>query len=285
MKTPALRPILGRVRLQTRQAGRAGRRQLNRWSGRLTKFAAVVGAAVVVSGAGLYVSRAVEHEWFWRTGEYDKLTRLRAGFDLRYFEDQLGTPVVSRVTRQAPGYRESAFRGRGYWVETVSHAGVVELYAVTSCDRSFKPTFTIQGSDTPVTLNSSTLADVDVDDRYLGFSYLLGASAPTVAYEYLPGYLGGYYKTFIWGFNGLCGFPSGLHFPAQRPNEGIVSNLRPSAEKFREQAVVNTFAETAPGVPLERRGHRHPYPVLGELELRQFHGFYIGPDRVITQSG
>jgi hypothetical protein len=170
-------------------------------------------------------------------------------------------------------------------VETVSHAGVVELYAVTSCDKSFRPTFTVQGSDARVTLNSSTFADVGADERTLGFSYLLGASAPTLFYEFSPGYLDGYYKTFLWGLNGLCGFPSDFRLPTGGREVGLVSNLGTSARSFRDEAVVNTFAETAPGVPLERRGHQHPYPIIGELELRQFHGFYIGPDRVMTQSG
>jgi hypothetical protein len=47
---------------------------------------------VVLGGAVLYIVHTVEDEWLWRGAEYDKLTSLRAGFNLTYFEDQLGRP-------------------------------------------------------------------------------------------------------------------------------------------------------------------------------------------------
>ncbi len=116
--------------------------RLRRWARRFGALAAVLGAITVVTGSGIYVFRAVRDQWFWRGEEYDKLRSLRAGYALPYFEDVLGRPIFTRLRlSRRTGFRESTFKGHGYWVQTLSMAGVVKLYAVTSCDKSFHPTF------------------------------------------------------------------------------------------------------------------------------------------------
>jgi hypothetical protein len=236
----------------------------------------------VLGGAVLYVAKSVEDKWLWRGGEYDKLTGLRAGFDLSFFKSQLGTPTVTRSFR---GYRESAFRGRGYWVQTISRGGAVQLYAVTSCERSFHPTFLPLGSDLPVELNRSHLADIAPASESLVFDYFVGVTAPTLFYEGLYGGFGGIYKTYAWGWNSVCGGPDkGMATPnAAAKNLGMTTELTPSLEDVRRDALVNTYVETAPATfpgpdgSLALDTDRQP-------NLHQLHGFYVGPSWVLLQA-
>lgn len=252
----------------------------------LLEGAAVLGALLVFASAGIFLVERATATWFWRGGEYDKLTSLRAGFDLRYFEDQLGPPFTSRLSG---GYRESGFKGRGYWVQAVSRHGTVELYAVTSCDKSFHPTFTIAGTDIEIELNRDHLADV-LPEANLAFDYSIGASAPSLFYDALYGGTSSFYKTTLWGLSSLCGFPESLPVPELgRINSGYTSRLGHAGDKFRRQASVNTFAESAPNVRGKQPSnfgiglgdsYRRGEPVVG---LYRFGDFYIGPDRVLLQ--
>ena len=252
----------------------------------LLEGAALLGAILVFVSAGIFIVERATATWFWRGGEYDKLTSLRAGFDLRYFEDQLGPPFTSRVSG---GYRESGFKGRGYWVQAVSRHGTVELYAVTSCDESFHPTFTVAGSDVEIELNRDHFADV-LPEGDPAFDYSIGASAPSLFYDAIYGGTGGFYKTTLWGLSSLCGFPKGLDVPnLGRNHSGYTSRLDHEGDEFQRRAVVNTFAESAPAVAGTQPSnfgiglgdsHRRGEPVVG---LYKFGDFYIGPDRVLLQ--
>src|SRR5665811_1171449 len=211
----------------------------------LVEGAAVLGAVLVFVSAGIFVIDRVSAAWFWRSAEYDKLTSLRAGFDLRYFEDRLGLPFASRTRH---GYRENGFKGRGFWVQTISRNGRVELYAVTACDRSFHPTFTLAGTDTGIELNRDRLADI-IPGAHVAFDYSIGASAPTLLYEGIYGGRPGFYKTTAWGISSLCGVPEGLDIPSFGSNvSGDTSSLSRNVKEFRRRAAVNTFAESAPAV-------------------------------------
>lgn len=224
----------------------------------------------------------VEDQWLWRGDEYNKLTGLRAGFDLGYFESQLGTPTVTGGFR---GYQESAFKGRGYWVQTISRDRSVLLYAVTSCDKSFHPTFRPIGSDLRVELNRSHLADVAPADSGLAYDYyFFGATAPPVSYEGFYSRFSGYYKTFLWGWNSVCDKPGDTHLlpPETSPRRGFTSELGSDHEKFRQVTPVNTYAETAPAT--------HPEPVgagalsaLNPINLHRMHDFRVGPSRISLQ--
>lgn len=253
----------------------------------LLEGSAVLGAVLVFIGAGIFVIERATATWFWRGGEYDKLTSLRAGFDLRYFEDQLGPPFASRTSN---GYRENGFRGRDYWVQTISRSGTVQLYAVTSCDKSFHPTFTVAGTDIEVELNRDHFADL-LPGTEIAFDYSIGASAPSLFYEAIYGGADGFYKTTLWGLSSLCGLPpEDLDVPELgRINSGYTSRLGSRWMEFRRHAVINTFAESAPAVDGAQPsnfgiGIGNSYRRGGSaVELYQFGSFYIGPDRVMLQ--
>jgi len=251
----------------------------------LLEGAAILGAILVFVSAGIFVVERATATWFWRGGEYDKLSSLRAGFDLRYFEDRLGLPFASRTNR---GLVENGFKGHGYWVQTISRHGTVELYAVTSCDKSFHPTFTVAGSDIKVELNRDHLADVAIGSA-VAYDYSIGASAPSLLYEAIYGGTYGFYKTSLWGLSSLCGLQPNLDVPnVGRTHSGFASELGQEGQNFRNAAVINTFAETAPAVGRNQPrdfGIEPPAPPGEEsvVNLYRFGDFYIGPDRVLLQ--
>lgn len=236
----------------------------------------------MLGGAVLYVAKSVEDKWLWRGGEYDKLTGLRAGFDFSFFKSQLGTPTVTRVYR---GYQESAFRGRGYWVQTISRGGAVQLYAVTSCEKAFHPTFRLLGGDLPIELNRSHLADIAPPGEIIAFDYFVGVTAPTLFYEGLYGGFGGYYKTFAWGWNSVCGgVDEEMAMPnAAARNSGLTSDLTPSLEEVRKDAPVNTYVETAPAT-FPGPGGSLALDTDKRPNLHLLRGFYVGPSWVLLQA-
>ena len=245
----------------------------------------MIGAVLVFVSAAIFVVERATATWFWRSAEYDKISSLRAGFDLRYFEDRLGLPFASRTSG---GYVENGFKGRNYWVQTISRHGTVELYAVTTCDKSFHPTFTIAGSGIEVELNRDHLADV-LPKAQIAYDYSIGASAPSLLYEAIYGGTSGFYKTSLWGLSSLCEFQKGLDIPdLTQSHSGFTSELGREGETFREEAVINTFAETAPAVGKAQPSNFGIEPPESPAEasvinLYHFGDFYIGPDRVLLQ--
>lgn len=237
---------------------------------------------MVLGGACLYIGEAVEDEWLWRGGEYDKLVNLRAGFDLSYFESQLGTPTVSRGYR---GYEESAFKGRGYWVQTISRSGAVVLYAITACDQSFHPTFSPIGTGLMVELNRSRLADVAPANSGFSYDYFVGATAPPLFYEGLYAGFSGYYKTFLWGWNSVCDKAGDSHLapPTNAAPRGSTAMLDTRHDRFREETQINTYAETAPATFPEQPEGRERLSALPPVNLHQTHGFSVGPSRLSLQ--
>jgi hypothetical protein len=245
----------------------------------LAAVAGVIGAATVVAGAAIYIGHAVNDRWLWRNDEYAKLQSLKAGFALPYFENALGPPVFSRPAPSG-GYKESTFRGHDYWVQALSGRGVVDVYAVTSCDESFRPTFDIPNTQMRIELRRSSLSDIahEASVEY----FMSGTTGYDYFYESLPGSNPTYYKSFMWGITDPC-----PDWPTQRLKylerdllrfgngfgtyEGLASEGGPVLRKFREVAVVNTYVETAPNVYF-----------LGNAA--SFGGFHIGPDRLLVRT-
>lgn len=256
--------------------------------GGIAEVGKVLGAILVIAGAAIYVGGKISDGLSsWRDAEYQKLSSLRAGYNLRYFEAQLGPPLASQVKA---GLREDAFRGRDYWVQTVSKQGTVELYAVTSCSSSFQPTFLPAGIGPAITLNRDKLGDiVPVPDRSVGFDYLLGASAPSLFYEGVYGGTSAFYKTIVWGVNGICADSFKGERVLSLPSlsrTGFTAELGRRGLAFRRKIRINTFAETAPlvdgGIP-RNFGIIRTGPRIGPVDLRDFGPFYVGPDRVLIQ--
>lgn len=260
-----------------------------KWLTRLLTLAAVIGAITVVAGAGIYVARTFHEKFLWRGDEYAKLHSLGAGYNLAYFKDVLGPPVFSRTRKT--GYTESSFRGPGYWVQALSFRRIVKLYAVTSCEQNFNPTFTIPGLAWEIELNQSTFSNVTEDPQSVSFDYRFsGATASTWFYETTGGGNPGYYKDYLWGVNDACSkwyeefgdvAEKAVEFPGYR---GKASRDDPDLQKLRSVATVNTYAETAPGTAIIAYDTRSSRRRLQTPKFAHFHGFHIGVDRLLVRT-
>ena len=103
-------------------------------------LASLVTASSVLTLAVLDVYDRYDRRFNRGERESAKLDKLRAGFDIETFRDVLGAPVFRRARRNG-SLLESSFRGRDYWVQTISDKqGAVNAFAVTSCDENFRPT-------------------------------------------------------------------------------------------------------------------------------------------------
>lgn len=241
----------------------------------------VLGGMIVVFSAILSIVNWADDTLNWRSKEYETLTSLKAGFDIRYFEDQLGHPVF---TLRSPdgSYTESTFRGRDYWAQTISHGGAVEVYAVTSCDGGFQPEFEVpEGSGhVSVVLQRSTLASLG--SRYRYYDYVIGANT----YHFFDGFYGalpGSYKTFAWGASSTCGSTAVFdeaHREALESGDlrGEVSDLSPAVKAFRDEITANTFVETAPDTTV------FDSPGTLDLDLTSYHGFPLSTSTTLWRS-
>jgi len=245
--------------------------------------AALLSAAIVVIGAGVYVFDQYDRRIDWRDNEYDRLRRLHAGYTLDRFKAELGTPVFARASADER-FREDTFRRRDHWVQAVSDQdGTVVLYSVTSCDEGFRPTFNVPDLDVDsasLTLRRSNLDDVvsRESDALVVNDYRQGVTANTTYIDESYGGNPSNYKTFAWGVNDACaegqrsleeahgrsGYPRLDDFPYRRS----VRRANDSVRRFRASAVVNTYAETAPLVPIRR--------------VRR--AFQVGVDRLLTRT-
>src|SRR5439155_187975 len=121
----------------------------------------LVTAISVLTVAALSVYDRYQRHFEWRSLEYEKLTSLRAGFPVAKFTDALGEPVF--VEPWGRHQTQFIYRGRDYWVRAVEDkpTGNVKQFAVTSCDRAFRPTFVFYPlAELHVTLQLSTLHSV-----------------------------------------------------------------------------------------------------------------------------
>jgi hypothetical protein len=259
-------------------------RRLAAWSEANPILALLLFVALLVTSTFGIIGGAVQTvEWVggtfaWRHGEYEKLQRLRAGFTLSRFESELGTPTFARPGRRrgrrerpprpssgtgvTDVLRESVFQGRDYWVQAVSNAhGSVLMWSVTSCDEEFRPRFefpTLAGS-AELTLGESKLDAVypGGEGRDVRAHYLQGATGTALYYEQTYSGNPGNYQSFAWGWGDGCGdaHVAELYDRVGYPElergryDGSVADVNRSVVRFRSHAAVNSYAETAPGVP------------------------------------
>jgi hypothetical protein len=216
----------------------------------------------VLTVAALDVHDRYRKRFEWREAEYAKITSLRAGFEIGKFTEVLGPPTI--VLRQGK-FVENVFDGRDYWIQAVSNrAGTVQQYAVTSCDRDFRPTFGMHplvGFD--VTLQESTLRSVGPKEAAssIVLERELGAHASTF-YDKLDLGAQGVYKQFAWGLNDTCPPPANLGDNLPEWNDQL-ERAPASLKAAEERAVANTYAETAPGVtfPKDSLSQATPYQI------------------------
>jgi hypothetical protein len=260
--------------------------------------AIVLLAVVITSVAGVVkvvtnVVHALEPGADWRPAEYRRLTGLKAGYTIAKFYEVLGTPLFSRPAGR--GLTESTFRGRAYWVQTISNAeGTVTIYAVTSCSADFNPRFIVPLAGKPlasVTLNRTVSANVlpTRDQGSIRADYQ-GPSATRDIYFYDTWYGAnpGYYKSFAWGVNDACpgwyrGYLARSHkhfFPDYGLGHfhGRVLDGGPSVARFRASVPVDTYAETA---PLASVFELRPVPHLDFPPLKA--PLHIGADRILIR--
>jgi hypothetical protein len=266
--------------VRARRRPRARRRITTNWAERfadrakrtpllvLLSFAAVlISSVVVVSGAVVNGWNWYSNEVQWRDDEYRKLRSLRAGFSLESFKEALGSALFVRPSENRK-LVESSFRGRDYWVQAVSDRyGVVQLYAVTSCDLDFKPVFK-SIDNPPIVLNETRFSELfdDADADY----FISGATANSYLIESFYGGNPSNYKTYAWGINDACpATHTFLELGGGAPKyRGPVSHAADSIKRFRKRAAINTYAETAPFVDL--------------ASLRK--SFQIGVDRILIRT-
>lgn len=244
----------------------------------------------------------VDHWWRhtheWRSVEYSKLEGLQAGFAISRFNGVLGQPLFRRpVSQMSPhpfgprhpryrGWTESTFVGRDYWVQAVADAtGSVVVYAVTSCDSSFTPTFRAPYGAFSVKLRVSTFDDVvpwrKAQDLFAE-AYDSGATGNNFILEFLSGGNPLDYKSFAWGVNDACGdwfaadgrsrYSPKLPSPTPGLLDYVGRTVRggPAMMGFRKATTVNTYAEAA-------------FTSGSFVDLPKS-GFQIGVDRVLVRS-
>jgi hypothetical protein len=237
-------------------------------------LASIVTACSVLTLALLDVYDRYDRRFNWREREYAKLEGLRAGFQLERFRDALGTPVFRRAARNG-SLLESSFRGRDYWVQTISdRQGAVKAFAVTSCDESFRPTL-VGPVDLRVTLQQSTLASVAGDDAFppdVDVVLAIGTTANTFLFDVLYGGNPTLYKSVAWGANDACPPPLATRAARLLRERGLFDfrgsvTRRPVLREIQPLVTVNTYAETAPGV-----------------DFRELAPFQIGVDRILTRT-
>jgi hypothetical protein len=207
-----------------------------------------------------------------RDAEYRTLARLRAGMTLAYFEEALGTPWF--VTKSRDGaFTEHLFRGRDYWVQTVSDdAGAVGRMAITSCDPDFHPAFSGVPNSSPaidgVVLNETHFDQTGAPPSKVHY-FTSGATANSYWYdEYYFGNPGNY-KTYYVGINDACPYdaPAELFVLKSDYTDARYDPADALVAQFRAAAVANTYAESAPLIQ------------PGELEA-----FPIGASRILTRT-
>lgn len=237
----------------------------------------------MIFSSSITVVRWAGDQVYWRDREYSTLTSLKAGFDVRYFEEKLGQPVFSQ--RSKGGWLEYTFRGDDFWAQTIAHRGEVELYAVTSCSPDFQPTFGIasEPESLAVTLKKTKLGETSND--YGVYNFQVGANV-YLLFEGMYGALPGHYKSYIWGTSSTCEEPDTFAAAKRDPfspfakSYGEISEMPRTVREFAQAVRVNTFAETAPDASIFTSD-----PKSGPgLEITEFHGFQVGPSTVLWRS-
>ncbi|HKS90672.1 MAG TPA: ETEC_3214 domain-containing protein [Tepidiformaceae bacterium] len=190
------------------------------------------------------------------TTAYAKLASLSAGMYTGRFADALGTPVFVRVAADTKA-TEKTYVGPGYAVQTVEDtAGTVQIMAVTACNAAFNPTFPSPMGD--VTLGKTTMGGLKQANAAQPPStplyHISLATANTTLYDEY--YLGnpGNYVTYLVGLDDACKFTADVSGLVKALGIPSVENItrqdltNPAVQSFRQGAVINTFAETAPQV-------------------------------------
>jgi hypothetical protein len=214
----------------------------SRWSRPVPLRACVAGDSRQRSSSQWY-----RRTYDWRSVEYGRLAHLHSDLTLAAFEQQLGPPLYESHSRDH-NWTQYLFQRRSYRVQaiTASHGNTVRAFAVTTCDRSFRPTSYVLGAK--VVLDQSRLADLRPRDPSVSFQYTIPADDAPFFYAVTGGSRADNFQSFALGEDAACGIdlrrfhlnlPEGMKFQGNVP-------LRRISKPFAKSLVTNTFAEWGP---------------------------------------
>jgi hypothetical protein len=204
--------------------------------------------------------------------EYRTLAQLAGGLSLARFEEILGTPWFVDKSKDGQ-FTQQLFRGRDYWVQTVSDAfGTVGRMAITSCSDDFRPSIEgIHGSNPSfgtITLNETRFDQTGARPNTIHY-FTSGATADS--YYYDEYYFGnpGYYKTYYVGINDAClnNSPRDATFLSPDYSDRSYDVDDRTVAQFRSVAIANTYSETSTFIPEE-----------------ESNAFPIGASRILTRT-
>lgn len=204
----------------------------------------------------------------WRTEEYTSLREIHAGYELDYVSERLGSPALVRraVNDDGASFRELIYDRNEHFVQVVvDEDDRVLLYAVTSCDADFQPTFdagegievqlqrrTLQESAQPVDTWPKVDFHVTVSDlensRDLHYRTGLTGSSPEFFIEMWGGAISHRFRAYYIAINTLCLQESELDRVALVDYVGDTQKAPAEVQSIRKALAANTYAETAPEV-------------------------------------
>ena len=213
---------------------------------------AFISSAIII-GNTIQQARDFYSDTFrWREHEYSKIAKLSAGISSEKVKETLGSPLFVRKSKDGL-LTESSFRGRDYWVQTISDSsGTVKLLAVTACDDDFKPE--IQSPVGRIVLNESRFDSTNKTPLAVRY-FLSGATANSFFYDEYNLGNPGFYKTYLIGIDDAC--PALANYALDLAHQGqwpfAMQNAYEAAPysatdeivaAFRVNSIVNTYAET-----------------------------------------
>ncbi len=255
--------------------------------------AAFLSAIIVLVSTASNIYQSADRKVNWRSHEYAILEGLKAGFSTSRFDSELGAPAFVRPSKNRR-FVEKTYQRRDYWVQTVStRDGTTQLYTVTSCDQSFRPSFEAPAVGT-VKLRDTRFAEMTkAKDSAFGVRldyFIPGATANARFLDLKYGANPGNYKTYAWGIVDACAdfylwfgrafkqhaIPFGPRTSASQEMwsksryeyAGSLEKSNRWIRRFRRREEVNTYAETAP---------------LADVSAIRSQ-FQIGPDRILTRT-
>jgi hypothetical protein len=237
----------------------------------LLLFVVTTAGAIYTLGHGLW--SWYDHAYRWRNHEYIRLHSLHAGYTERKFEESLGAPAFHNVKGD---WTENTFRGRDYWLQTVTRRGSARVvyFSVLSCSKSFNPTFQLPDA-TKITLNGMALSQVGDSSDFADY-FAPGATANAHFYDILQGSNPTNYKSYAWGFDDAClnmkpwtafltkPFLKAVGFAGVYQGDPLAGG--PAIQGFRKRIPVNMYAETSP------------------FDDFATGAFQVGPDRILIRT-
>lgn len=203
----------------------------------------------IIKGVNSF-SKYYSSTYGWRSEEQATINQLSAAISISKFQEMLGAPLF---LRKSGVYEEYVFKRQGYWVQAITdNQGAVALYAVTSCDDTFKPLIRNNPAGKSIQLRETTFKEVyDGGEPELHY-FVSGATANSYLIE--EAYLAnpGNYQTIFWGYNDACSNEwdeeIGLaELGSYLMEHGSRIDTKQSViDNFRSRNTFNTFAVSAP---------------------------------------